>query len=106
MPTVLAIAAHPDDIEYVMAGTLLQLQARGWHVHYFNLSSGNCGSLEMDADTTARVRLAEAQASAALLGAAFHPPISHDLELAYEIPLLRQVMAVVRETNPAMVLTH
>ena len=106
MPTVLAIAAHPDDIEYVMAGTLLQLQARGWCVHYFNLSSGNCGSLEMDADTTARVRLAEAQASAALLGAAFHPPISHDLELAYEIPLLRQVMAVVRETNPAMVLTH
>ena len=26
---VLMIGAHPDDIEFVMAGTLLQLQARG-----------------------------------------------------------------------------
>lgn len=106
MPTVLAIAAHPDDIEYVMAGTLLRLRARGWTVHYFNLCSGNCGSLEMDAATTARTRLAEAQASAALLGATFHPPIADDLELAYTTPLLRQVAAVVRAVNPSIVLTH
>jgi LmbE family N-acetylglucosaminyl deacetylase len=106
MPSVLAIAAHPDDIEYVMAGTLLRLRARGWTAHYFNLCSGNCGSLETDAVTTARIRLTEAQASAARLGARFHPPIADDLELAYTTPLLRQVTAVVREANPSIVLTH
>ena len=29
-PTAIAIAAHPDDIEFVMAGTLLLLKERGW----------------------------------------------------------------------------
>lgn len=106
MPAVLAIAAHPDDIEYVMAGTLLRLRARSWDLHYFNLCSGNCGSLEMDATSTARIRLGEAQAAAALLGARFHRPIADDLELSYSTPLLRQVTAVVRAVNPLIVLTH
>ncbi len=105
-PRALALAAHPDDIEYVMAGTLLRLREVGWEIHYFNLSSGNCGSLEWDADATARARLAEAQEAAHLLGARFHPPITHDLEIIYRVPLLRQVVAVVREVNPAIVLTH
>ena len=30
MPTALAIAAHPDDIELMMAGTLFLLRDRGW----------------------------------------------------------------------------
>ena len=30
MPSVLAIAAHPDDIEFVMAGTMLRLAQQGW----------------------------------------------------------------------------
>jgi len=106
MPSVLAIAAHPDDIEYVMAGTLLRLRARGWEVHYFNLCSGNCGSQEMDAAPTALTRLDEARSAAALLGAGFHPPIADDLELEYSPPLLRRVTAVVRSVNPAIVLTH
>jgi len=106
MPAVLAIAAHPDDIEYVMAGTLLRLQARGWQLHCFNLCSGNCGSLETDAETTARTRLAEARAAAVELGASHHPPIAHDLELSYSTPLLRRVAAVVRAVNPSIVLTH
>jgi LmbE family N-acetylglucosaminyl deacetylase len=106
MPRVLAIAAHPDDIEYVMAGTLLRLADRGWDIDYFNLSRGNCGSLETDGDTTARTRLAEARAAAAALGAQFHPPIADDLEIVYSVDLLRQVAAVVRRVNPSIVLTH
>ena len=44
MPTALAIAAHPDDIEFVMAGTLLRLAETGWSIHYFNIANGCCGS--------------------------------------------------------------
>ena len=33
MPTVFAIACHPDDIEFVMAGTMLFLKDRGCDVH-------------------------------------------------------------------------
>ena len=49
MPSAIAIAAHPDDIEFLMAGTLLLLAQAGWDIHYFNLSTGNCGSATIPA---------------------------------------------------------
>ncbi len=106
MPSVLALFAHPDDIEFVAAGTMLLLAERGWELHYMNLCSGNGGSVEMDGPTTASTRLAEAREAARLLGAAFYPPICDDLELTYTVPLLRQVAAVVRQAKPSIVLTH
>jgi N-acetylglucosamine malate deacetylase 1 len=106
MPSALAIFAHPDDIEFVAAGTLLLLKERGWDIHYMNLCNGNCGSVEMDAEATARKRLDEAREAARVLGATFHAPISNDIELAYTTPLLRKVTAVVRESKASIVLTH
>jgi N-acetylglucosamine malate deacetylase 1 len=106
MPAALAIFAHPDDIEFVAAGTLLQLGLRGWALHYFNLCSGNGGSVQMDSAKAAATRLCEAKEAACLLRAAFHPPISDDLELTYNMESLRKVAAVVREVQPSVVLTH
>lgn len=105
-PVALAIAAHPDDIEFMMAGTLLQLAARGWRLHYFNLCSGNCGSMILSPTQARRVRLREARSAARRLGAVFHPPIADDLEVFYADALLRRVAAVVRQADPTVVLTH
>jgi LmbE family N-acetylglucosaminyl deacetylase len=74
MPVASAIFAHPDDIEFVAAGTLLQLKQRGWETHYLNISAGNCGSLEFAAAKTRRIRLQEAKSAARILGAHFHAP--------------------------------
>jgi len=104
--SALAIFAHPDDIEFVAAGTLLQLGLRGWALHYLNLCSGNGGSVQMDALTTAETRLKEAQEAARFLGASFYPPIANDLELFYGPEMLKKVAAIVRETRPSIVLTH
>jgi LmbE family N-acetylglucosaminyl deacetylase len=41
---VLAAAAHPDDIEFMMAGTLLRLKDAGCEIHLWNLANGCCGS--------------------------------------------------------------
>lgn len=106
MPSVLAIFAHPDDIEFVAAGTMLRLAALGWDLHYMNLCSGNGGSVQMDGPTTARTRLIEAREAARVLGAKFYEPICDDLEVIYSVPLLRKVAAVVREARPDVVLTH
>lgn len=106
MPTCLAIFAHPDDLEFVAAGTLLLLGRRGWDLHVIHLCNGNCGSVEMDAPTTARKRLEEAREAARRIGARHHPPIANDMELAYTTPLLRKVAAVVREARADVVLTH
>ena len=104
--SAIAIAAHPDDIEFVMAGTLLRLKERGWEIHYFNLSTGNCGSVRHNAATTRRLRLAEAKRAAKILGVHFHPPIADDLEILYDLKLLRRIAAVIREVKPSIVLTH
>jgi LmbE family N-acetylglucosaminyl deacetylase len=104
--SVLAIAAHPDDIELVMSGTLMQLQRRGWQIHYFNIANGCCGSTTLDRSACAAVRLAEAQRAAELLNAVFHPPICDDLEIFYTAELHRKVAAVVRQAKPSIILTH
>ena len=104
--TALAIFAHPDDIEYFGAGTLLLLKEAGFDTHYFNLSTGSCGSVEMDAEETRRVRLEESKKAAAILGANFHPPICDDLEIFYDLATLRKVAGVIREVKPSIVLTH
>lgn len=106
MKSALAIFAHPDDIEFVAAGTLLLLKQRGWEIHYLNLSTGNCGNAEFSPAKTRRVRLAEAKAAAKVLGAHFHPPMCDDLEIRYDVPFVRRVAAVIRAAQPSIVLTH
>jgi len=61
MPAALAIAAHPDDIEFLFAGTMLLLAERGWDLHYMNLADGSRGSTTLDNETCAATRLKEAQ---------------------------------------------
>jgi LmbE family N-acetylglucosaminyl deacetylase len=102
----LALAAHPDDIEFMMGGTLLLLHDAGWQIHCMNLSSGNLGSMLVSPAETARLRRREAQAAARSMGAVWHPPICRDLEIFYEDRALRRVAAVIREVDPSIILTH
>ena len=106
MKTAIAIAAHPDDIELMMAGTLLLLKKQGYEIHYMNLSSGNVGTTQYDPETIKNIRLKEAQQAAKILGAHFHPPFCNDLEIFYDEKTLRQLAAVIREVKPNIVLTH
>jgi N-acetylglucosamine malate deacetylase 1 len=105
-PRALAIAAHPDDIEFVMAGTLLMLQQAGWDIHYLNVSTGNLGSMTYPPQELARIRRREAKAAARVLGAGWHAPISNDLEIFYDTRTLRRVCAVIRTVEPTVILTH
>ena len=104
--SAIAIAAHPDDIEFCMAGTLRLLGDAGWKIHYLNLSTGNCGSMELSAARTRAVRRREAQQAAKILGARWHPPMCDDLEILYDLRMLRRLAAIVRLVKPSIVLTH
>jgi LmbE family N-acetylglucosaminyl deacetylase len=105
-PVAFAIGAHPDDIEFYMAGTLLLLKRAGWAIHYMTLASGNCGSVEQSAAVTRKARAAESRRAAQILGAEFHPSLVDDLEILYELATLRRLAAVVRNVKPTIVLTH
>jgi LmbE family N-acetylglucosaminyl deacetylase len=102
----LAIFAHPDDIEFVAAGTLLRLRDAGWRIHSLTVSGGDCGSMTTGPDETRATRAAEGRAAATILGAEFHESLANDLCIFYEERLLRRLAAVVRRVRPRIVLTH
>lgn len=104
--TVLAIGCHPDDVEFMMAGTLSLLKKRGWDVHILTVANGSCGTAEYDTDTIVKMRRNEAERAADVMGATYHPGLAPDLEVLYTMPLLRKVTAVVRKVEPRIVLTH
>ena len=103
-PVALALAAHPDDIEFMMAGTLLLLGKAGYKLHMINLASGCCGSMEENRQTIAARRWSEAQEAARALGAKIHEPIGDDLEILYTKELLAKTAAVIRVVRPTIML--
>ena len=104
--SAIAIAAHPDDIEFTMSGTLCLLRQAGYCVHYLNIATGSCGSLQHGPAALRRIRRREAMKAAAILGAVFHESAVNDLEIVYSVPLLRWLTGVIRLAKPSIVLTH
>ncbi|HOW63710.1 MAG TPA: PIG-L family deacetylase [Candidatus Paceibacterota bacterium] len=102
----IAVGAHPDDVEFFMAGTLLQLKQVGYEIHYFTLANGSCGSREFGPAQLSQMRRRESQEGAKILGAVFHSSLVNDLEIFYDLKILRRVAAILREVKPSIILTH
>jgi len=96
----MAVAAHPDDIEFMMSGTLMLLGEAGYGLHYMNIGTGNCGTATLDRDEIVSIRAEESRRACELIGARWHPPLVDDIEILYETPLIRKLCAVVREVKP------
>jgi LmbE family N-acetylglucosaminyl deacetylase len=103
---VFAIAAHPDDIEFMMAGTFLLLGQAGYELHYLTLADGGCGTQSHDAQTIVQIRRQEAQDAARFAHAIYHESLTADLEIFYERDTLRRLAALVREVAPEIILTQ
>ena len=102
----LAICAHPDDIEFMMAGTLLLLGKAGYEIHYMTVANGCCGSVHYTRGKLAEMRRKESMAAARLAGAVFHESLVNDLEVFYDSKTLARLSAIVREIAPEIILTH
>lgn len=105
-PRAFAVAAHPDDIEFHMAGTLILLGRAGYELHYMTIANGSCGTTRYGRDDIIRIRRDEARAAAASIDAVFHESLTDDLAIFYEPRLLARVAAVMRNVAPQIVLTH
>ncbi len=105
-PVAIAIVAHPDDIEFMFMGTLLNLQRHWYEIHYMTLANGNCGTAVDDSETIAAKRKGECLASCAISGAIYHPSICNDLEVFYNTENCAKVISVIREINPSIILTQ
>lgn len=100
----MAIGAHPDDIEFMMGGTLLLLKQAGFETHYLNIASGSCGTKLHSVGRIRAIRRRESEEGARVLGAVYHASLVDDIEIFYEPSLLRRVAAIVREVNPSILL--
>jgi len=104
---VLTVLAHPDDAEFLCAGTLIRLvREHGWEAHLATMTAGDCGSAELAALEISRVRRAEAVAAAELLAARYTCLEERDLLISYNERALEKVTRLVREVRPSVVLTH
>ena len=102
--TVLAVGAHPDDVEFMMAGTVILLKEAGYEPHIFTVGNGSCGTAEYSREEIIQMRGEEAATAAGVTGATYHPGLVDDIKIYYEESLLARVSAVVREVNPEIIL--
>ena len=101
---IFALGCHPDDIEFMMGGTLCLLKEAGCELHYMNLANGSCGTTEYGVDEIVAIRRQESQQAAAYIGAVYHESLVNDLEVFYTQDLIRRVTAVFRRIQPDIML--
>jgi LmbE family N-acetylglucosaminyl deacetylase len=106
---VLAVGAHPDDIEFGCGATLAHWAASGTEVVLLILTDGSKGTWERDADLAAlvEVRRVEQQAAARTLGAAgveFLDLVDGELEAGRAERAA--VCEVIRRVQPDTVVGH
>lgn len=102
----MCLMAHPDDCEFLAAGTLALLAARGWEIHIVTMTPGDCGSMELAPDDISNIRRKEAATAAAVIGGQYHCLESRDLYVMFDEPTLRKAMSLTRQIAPSLVFTH
>lgn len=103
--TILAIHAHPDDVEILAGGTVAQLAAAGHRVVIATMTPGDCGSQDHSPEEIAAIRRAEAASSARLIGAEYVCVEFRDLAVFSDDASRRRVTEVLRHVRPDVVLT-
>ncbi len=104
MAAILALHAHPDDIETLAAGTLALLASQGHGIVIATATAGEGGSTETGPEETARIRRAEAAAAAAVIGADYRCAGLPDLGVFNDDLARRRITELVREARPDIVI--
>lgn len=105
MAVILAIHAHPDDIEIFAGGTMALLARSGHAITFATMTPGDCGSGELGASEIAAIRRREAANSAALISAHYMCLEMRDLAVFNDDRSRRQVVEVLRQVRPQLILT-
>jgi LmbE family N-acetylglucosaminyl deacetylase len=104
MSVILAIHAHPDDIEILAAGTLARLAASGHAIVIATVTAGEGGSTRHTAEETAAIRRREAARAAAVIGADYRCLGLGDLAVFNDDRSRRAVTESVRAARADIVL--
>jgi LmbE family N-acetylglucosaminyl deacetylase len=103
---VLAIGAHPDDIEINCVGTLIKCKKRGDEVFACHMSDGDMGHVTIMPKELGEIRRKEAQTSGALAGISVIWGGSHDLDIYDEKGARDRLVKIIRDVRPDVIITH
>ncbi len=104
--TAVAVVAHPDDLEYGAASAVARWTRQGKKVGYVLATKGEAGIAGMAPAEVGPLRVAEEQASAAVVGVSQVEFLDHaDGLVEYGIPLRRDLAAAFRRMRPDVVIT-
>jgi LmbE family N-acetylglucosaminyl deacetylase len=103
---VLAIGAHPDDLEILCGGTLARFVRRGDAVTMLVMSDGSAGHAQIPAAELAALREREARAAAAVIGAELVWLGLPDEFVFNDEPTRRRLLDAIRAARPDLILTH
>ncbi len=103
---ILACGAHPDDIEFMCAGTLFLLKQKGHKIALLNINNGSCGSATLSPEEIRKIRREESLKAASLLGADYFSLEIPDLESVFDNQTRRATAEIFRVIQPDIVLTH
>jgi LmbE family N-acetylglucosaminyl deacetylase len=103
---VLAVGAHPDDIEVHCAGTLARYVKEGHHVSICVACNGNGGHMIIGPEELARIREGEARQAGAILGADFYMLGIPDGFVMDNYETRITFTDVIRQARPDVIITH
>lgn len=104
---ILALGAHPDDVEFLCAGTLLRYKQQGHKIFIALTTSGNIGSNEAASrEEIAAIREAEQLAAAKFYDAEVRFMRFDDEGLLNTPETRRAVINAIRWANPDVILTN
>jgi len=106
---LLAIAAHPDDIDFGCGGTIATLAAAGTEVTYCLITNGDAGGFDPNVPRSEipRIRQQEQRDAAAVLGVTDVRFLNYkDGELTITHELRRDISRVIRQVKPAVAIVQ
>ncbi len=100
MVDILAVGAHPDDVEIAVGGTLLKMRDRGASLVLCHASDG-----EPTPHGSRETRLAEARSAARFLGAELEILSLHNRYITDTLKARRELALVIRKHKPQLLIS-
>ncbi len=104
---ILAIGAHPDDLEMGCGGTLAKCAGRGDKVTMCHVSTGNVGHMIIMPDELVKIRAEEARKAGSIIGAEVVGLGESDLFVRSDNMAARdKIIDLIRQAKPDLIITH
>ena len=102
----LAFLAHPDDAEFLCAGTLIRLADAGYEIHICTATAGDAGTNVHNRWDIASIRTTEARKAVDMIGGTYHCLGESDGMVVYDRISVQRSIDLFRRVAPSIVFTH